>query len=403
MPRTTSSGGRRSRKPPLKNTEWRDDVLHFRKRIRGTLHRWSLGYRYPLGEGDLATARQTVAEASQRLRAEAYGHSKNRIRYDDIMASWAETWVLHQVGAKTAKRYASSLVQIDPWLKDLYFDEITRTKVGEIVKARRAAGVHAGTIRGDMTALSSVFKFAAEGDDQANHEDNPALYWWRQIVVRRNPIVLPIHKHVDRVVHRCPPDLRAIARAAQLTGVRQDALVKAEAANLDHMRHQLTLVGKRNKLQVIDLDYNGAYDYLAGLPKALGCKWLFWRAEPLRDATRRQVKGQHTSVPLRNVSARFGKIVRAEMKAAREAARKAGHVEPDFRLFRFHDLRHLFAVDWLKAGRSIYDLQHRLKHASIKTTELYLEYLTEDEQRAAMFGPQTTQPPPSNVRPLRGA
>lgn len=403
MPRTSGSGGRRSRKPPLKNTEWRGDALQFRARIRGKLHRWPLGYRHPLGEGDLAAARQAVAESIKRLRSEAYGHSKTRVRYDDMMASWAETYILHQVGAKTAKRYASSLVQIDPWLRDLYFDEITRTKVGEIVQARRAAGVHGGTIRSDMTALSSVFKFAADGDDEADDADNPALYWWRKIKVRRNPIVLPSHDHVEKVLRRCPPGIRAIATAAKLTGVRQDALVKAEAANLDHTRRQLTLIGKGNRLQVIDLDYNGAYEFLAGLPKALGCKWLFWHPEPLRDGTGRQVKGHYTSEPFRNVSSNFSGTVRDEMAAAREAAKKVGHSEPDFRLFRFHDLRHLFAVDWLKAGRSIYDLQHRLNHRSIKTTEVYLEYLTEDEKRTVMFGPQTTQPPSANVRPMKGA
>ena len=30
--------------------------------------------------------------------------------------------------------------------------------------------------------------------------------------------------------------------------------------------------------------------------------------------------------------------------------------------FRFHNLRHRHAVDWLKSGRSIYELQHRLGH-----------------------------------------
>src|SRR5215831_5869814 len=53
----------------------------------------------------------------------------------------------------------------------------------------------------------------------------------------------------------------------------------------------------------------------------------------------------------------------------------------DFRPFRFHDLRHYHAVTWLKDGRSIYDLQARLGHRSIKTTEDYLRYLTPDEER----------------------
>lgn len=50
--------------------------------------------------------------------------------------------------------------------------------------------------------------------------------------------------------------------------------------------------------------------------------------------------------------------------------------------FRFHDLRHLHAVNWLKDGRSIYDLQRRLGHSSIKTTEEYCRFLTPEEDRA---------------------
>jgi integrase len=53
-----------------------------------------------------------------------------------------------------------------------------------------------------------------------------------------------------------------------------------------------------------------------------------------------------------------------------------------FRPFRFHDLRHLHAVNWLKDGKSMYVLQRRLGHASIKTTELYCEFLTPEEDMA---------------------
>jgi integrase/recombinase XerD len=54
---------------------------------------------------------------------------------------------------------------------------------------------------------------------------------------------------------------------------------------------------------------------------------------------------------------------------------------------RFHDLRHFFAVSYLRAGGNIYDLQKTLGHTSIKTTEIYLDFLTPEEQHIAMFGP----------------
>jgi integrase/recombinase XerD len=40
----------------------------------------------------------------------------------------------------------------------------------------------------------------------------------------------------------------------------------------------------------------------------------------------------------------------------------------------------------LKSGRSIYDLQKRLGHTSVKTTEIYCTYLTGEEERIVKFG-----------------
>lgn len=48
-----------------------------------------------------------------------------------------------------------------------------------------------------------------------------------------------------------------------------------------------------------------------------------------------------------------------------------------------HDLGHLYAVEFLRGGGSIYDLQQILGHASIKTTKIYLDFLTPEEQRIA--------------------
>jgi integrase/recombinase XerD len=78
----------------------------------------------------------------------------------------------------------------------------------------------------------------------------------------------------------------------------------------------------------------------------------------------------------KNFASQFSAIVERTAEWARENG-------VDFRPFRFHDLRHLHAVSWLKDGGSIYDLQNRLGHTSIKTTEIYCRYLTPEEERVA--------------------
>jgi len=70
----------------------------------------------------------------------------------------------------------------------------------------------------------------------------------------------------------------------------------------------------------------------------------------------------------------------------------AEHVEGSgFARFRIHDLRHAFAVRWLEAGGNIYRLQKHLGHASIKTTEGYLDHVPEDIHDAVRGLARTSQ------------
>jgi integrase/recombinase XerD len=79
----------------------------------------------------------------------------------------------------------------------------------------------------------------------------------------------------------------------------------------------------------------------------------------------------------RNVASRFRELVRRAVAKAELEGRSP--LKP----FRFHDLRHWFAVDYLRNGGSIYTLQQILGHTSIKTTERYLDHLTPDENVAS--------------------
>jgi integrase/recombinase XerD len=349
---------RRRKAPP--NTEWHGDTLYGRIRIKGKLKRWSLR------TGDVELARQVVAADIQRLKAEVFHPDQTRVRYEDMFSAWAERHIAHEVGALTVKRYAVSLKQLEPFLCGKFKDEIEKGLISTIVDARRAAGVSTATIKRDLGALANVL-------DYNDVEPNVARDRLKKLKERRDPIVLPDMVHIERMVRRAPGCLSALIHVAWLTGCRLDELVGAERAKLDHHRRQLTVRGKRNKTRVVDLDFGGAYDVLRKLPVRLGCRWLFWHDD---------------GVPYRNLSSRFASLVRGEHALAIEEAKEAGLEEPDFRPFRFHDMRHRHAVDWLKAGRSIYDLQQRLGHSSIKTTEIYLAFLTPEEKRAVMFGLQ---------------
>jgi integrase/recombinase XerD len=335
---------KRRRKLP-KNLYWNGKVIWARIKVKGQEHRWSLR----TDDQQLAQTRFN-ADRKRLIAAAHYGDA--RTSYEDAVISWAENFIPERgIGPATAKRYASSLRQLESRLRGRFVDEIDDDLISIITRERRMAGATPATIRRDLTALSSVLIHAgAEGWMRGN----PALDRLRSIRERRDPIVLPEPADIEKVIRRAPGLFSAMIRAAWATGCRQNELATALRRNLDHDRRELTVIGKGNKLRVINLNYGGAYDLLRHLPAHVGSHFLFWHGK----------NGER----YRNVSSRFAAIVR-----------EVSMDNLEFRPFRFHDLRHLHAVEWLRAGRSIYLLSKHLGHSSIKTTEIYLNYLAPNE------------------------
>ena len=110
------------------------------------------------------------------------------------------------------------------------------------------------------------------------------------------------------------------------------------------------MIGKGNKRRVISLS-DAARKFIAGLPRdgelifpsSGGDAWV-------------------------SPSSAFGRTRRDGKPAVR---------------FRFHDLRHLFAVEALRGGMGIYRLSQHLGHTSVKTTEIYLSFLTPEQAENA--------------------
>ena len=261
------------------------------------------------------------------------------------------------------QRYACSLDQLRGFLDGRKLAEIDRRLIAEIIRARTADGVSNATIKRDLVALSSVLNYAI---DQGWLESNPVLDRMRRIEERRDPIMLPRSEDVALVIERAPGMVKDLIRCAMATGARQDELLRARRDDVDHNRRQLTVTGKRDKRRTIALDPFEGYDLLRALPAYVGSPLLFWHS---------------AGESYKNFASQFSAIVDRTAKWATDN-------EVDFRPFTFHSLRHWHAVHWLKSGRSLYELQHRLGHSSIKVTEGYLRcgYLTFEEQQAAMAG-----------------
>jgi integrase/recombinase XerD len=308
----------------------------------------------------LHTSNAKIAAQRRKAHADkligAVHHGEIRHSYQEAFTAWS-SWIADQVGAKTVTRYAVSLGQLEPWLIELHLDEINGATVKTIVDGRKAKGASIATIRRDLTALSSVLTYA---ELEEWTDSNAALAWLRRLNETRDPIELPQEATIAAMLARAPGMFAKLIEAARLTGCRLEELTDAKRSQLDHKRRQLTIVGKGKKRRTIDLEPFGGYQALAALPAYVGSAFLFWHG---------------AGEPYRNVSSRFAGLMS-------EIVAKKKSLQP----FRFHDLRHLHAVEWLKSGRSIYDLQIRLGHSSIKTTEIYLDFLTSEEQRIVKYG-----------------
>lgn len=302
-----------------------------------------------------------LREAKERLKqlieeAEHFRyHGEQRHTWKEAVLGWSQS-APENLSAGTITRYVVSLGQVRTILDDLYVDEVTRKTMADIANR---GGITNATRRRDLTAVSSVIEWCIA---QGWRDDNPARERSRaSIKERRDPIMLPNPIHIAMVVGEAPGNFAKMIRAAQYSGMREEELASLERPQVSAKRRAVDLTRtKTNRPRSVSLD-DRALGTITGTVPHLKTKWVFWHGNGERYA---------------NVASRFAAIV----KRTAVKAEKAGN---DFRRFRFHDLRHWFAVDYLRRGGSIYDLQQELGHESIKTTEVYLRYLTPAEQQIA--------------------
>lgn len=344
------------RKAP-KGTYWRDGILWGRIRLKG-----QPAYQRSLGTNDPKVAARRI----EAIKAEFLGrvkHGEARHSFEETTTVWAK-YIADRVSLKTQERYLCSLTVLAPYLNGKFIDEINGKLVASIVSGRREQGRSVATIKRDLVALSSVMGFCI---DEGWLEANPVLPRLGRLKERRDPISLPDPAHIDILVRRAPGRFSDLIRAAHLTGCRMDELVSAKPSQFSESRRQLTVRGKRSKIRTIDLS-ESAFQVVqhAADDKA---DWLF----------------SHEGLRYRSVSTRWRNL-------SRGISCRSGPNNDGVKPFPFHHLRHSFAVNYLKTPRpdgspaSIYLLSQHLGHTSVKTTEIYLAYLSAEEKHAAMFG-----------------
>lgn len=347
---------------------WRNGLIYGRIRIDGHLKRQCLD----TDNKELAETRR--AEWARKLTANfKYGEGPNTIA--EMLPDW-ERAKRAEIGDLSVDRYLTSLTSIAQWIDGKTQSDLDHVLVARIVRERQKTGVTNATIKRDLTALSSVLKFAK---GQGWRIDNPAKEMMDTFKERRGPMFIPHDDEIAVLIERAAiTDRRGNARspgmwdkliaAAVITGARISELVKLAHRDLDFVSKKKTITfrhAKGNKTRVIDMAANGGVAFFRNLPKPPKGDLVFWHDD---------------GEPYRNASSNFSNNV---MTPALAWATANG---VSLRKFTFHALRHKHGVDWLAAGGDIYDLQKRMGHATVTVTEGYLDCVTTEAERAARYG-----------------
>lgn len=297
-------------------------------------------YRESLHTANVRDARRLRDARLKALQAQS---RHGAVGWEKAVVEWAEH-MQGQLAPRTFKRYLQSLNTCEAHLMPHTVGAIDGAAIRGLVAARRRVASIA-TVRRDLTAISRVLAYA---QSVGWREGNPALDAFRTLRERRDPIVLPDEVSIEAVFAMCSPALRNLAIAARLTGARQAELTSLRWPQFNEAAGTLEILkGKGNRRRVITLS-PAAREHFAGLPRA-------------GDAILPSSVGEWASA---SVSPTFAKSVRRAAPRVR---------------FRFHDLRHLYAVETLRAGVSIYRVSQHLGHTSVATTEIYLAHLTPEE------------------------
>lgn len=348
--------------PPRKlppNCYWRGDTIWGRLKVAGVEHRSSLR------TANVSEAKVRLTAWRTQIERDVFG-AGDAPTLKEAVLKWAAEVLPGKVKIGVRRRYLNSVHMTMPTLGNLRVSQIDERQIARHISTR-AGRVSNATIRRDLTALSSVLSACVAW---TWIHRNPAKTFDRSIIEeKRRTIILPTDADIEYALAVAPSPMVPLLRFLAETGMREMEAVTLEPKDIDWTGRKITLVRtKSSRPRALQWATRGgdAGRVLDAMPRPTGGVVF-----PNRDGTE-----------YRNVSSNFGKVMR-------DAVRRADDEGVEFRRWRIHDLRHRFAVRWLQAGGDIYRLSRHLGHTSVKTTEIYLDHLTEDELDAVRGVAQT--------------
>lgn len=297
-------------------------------------------------------------EAARRLKVflseNSPYHGTIRRSFDDVVGDFLDE-ARSRLKERTVKRYEVSALQLEKKWGGQWWDAVTKRAVVEYIDERKADGAKIPTIRRDLTVLSQAAEWAIErGIGGVNPVSEIGK---RQMRYKKPTFVRPNEQSIEATIGAAYGNLKALARFLRHTGMRLEEAATLRLEAVDRGRKVATLFDTKNRRsRAVTLND----DALACLPDAGEYAFPSRLGSPYKQA----------STNWQEAKAR-----------ARKAAQKEGWRYTPFRL---HDLRHIYAIEYLAGGGNLYALQRQLGHGTIRQTEEYLQYLSPEEAKAAI-------------------
>lgn len=268
---------------------------------------------------------------------------------------WEAEVLPEAVKPSVMRRYMTSITALVPVFGDLNVKDINSKAIARYISTRTGTVTNA-TIRRDLTALSRLLAACIAWGWIS---DNPAKTFDTSIIrERRKQMSIPSDADFATVLAFVPAGAAPILRLLDQTGMRMQEATTLEWPEIKRDLKQILLIKtKTNRPRTLNWQTPGGD---AG-PVLVGQK-----------ADKAYIFPSGDDVPYHSFSSVIGNAMRSLVAREKEDGRS-------FRRFRVHDLRHRFAIRWLKAGGDIYRLSRHLGHSSVAVTEIYLRYLTDDE------------------------
>lgn len=318
-------------------------------------------------EGGIKAARRALADAhSARARGERVA-ADPRLKFEDAAAAWWEARAV-RLRPTTQAVYKSCLAHLSERFGRARLSDIQPADVARFVADQQATGLKGWTIKGQLTVLSAVFKYAARhlgfvGASPVTLLDRVE----RPSVEDERPKRVLSPDELRRLLSAVDEPYRLIFELSAETGARLGealGLVWGEVdldAQTVSFTHQL---GKRaERVALKTARSRRCVEVTPALVSKLRAAKLAAGASGDHDymfVTRAGTPHDH-----RNVGGRV--LARAVKRAGLEAVERHGRVvEP---APTFHNLRHSHGSALIAAGWDIEEVSARLGHSDVGTTQ----------------------------------